>query len=532
MSRVTLLAVNSKYVHSSLAVWVLAGGVSAYSRLPHDVNVVEATIHQANNDIAGQVAAFSPDVVGISAYIWNAVMLTDLLRLLRDKLPKAVIVLGGPEASHNAEYWLARGADHVLRGEGEHSFPALLDTLASGVPSAPLEPMRSGEPVDPYSKTYFETLGGRIAYLETSRGCPFKCAFCLSAGESVRFFPLNIVKEQIIKLSQSGTQTIKLADRTFNCSADRAYELFEYIIGMNTDCRFHFEVAADLFDERSLSLLSQAPPSRIQFEAGLQSYFAPALNAASRQTDLEKAEKNIRRLLSSRNIHIHLDLIAGLPYETLSDFQRGFDRAFSLGAHTLQLGFLKLLHGSALRAQAEAYGIQYDAEPPYEITGSPWLSSEDIRVLKLAENALQHTYNKSRFLSALEYVMSVPGIAPFSLFRTLGESVPNHGMQLNDYAERIYNRLIKLPNVNGDKLRDCLVCDWLGMVAGKNMPLVLKRPDRRHKQVMKIAEKQLGRRIARNHASILLSGASVFVDDRNRDPVSGLFKLFFDGLII
>ena len=341
----------------------------------------------------------------------------------------------------------------------------------------------------------------------------------------MRFFPLDSAKEQISKLSRSGAKTIKLVDRTFNCDSGRAYELFEYIFSLDTDCCFHFEVAADLFDERTLLLLGSAPPGRIQLEAGLQSFHQPALKTASRQTDLAKAVENISALLRNRNIHIHIDLIAGLPYETLPDFEQGFDRAFALGAHTLQLGFLKLLHGSALRERADSLAISYSSDPPYEITGSPWLDAGDLLTVKAAENALQHTYNKSRFLTSLSYVLSATGIKPFALFRLLGEAAPSRATPLDDYAVELFKCLSGLSGVDCDELKDCMVFDWLGMVKGKNMPGFLKRPDKRRRQIAIAAEKKLGHVVARVETALLLSGAGVYVDICDRDPVTGLYRV-------
>ena len=580
MSKVVILAINAKYVHSSLSAWVLAGGISQYARLPHDVEIIEANINQRNDDIFEQIAAFMPDVVGISVYIWNAGKLPGVLALLREGLPKAVIILGGPEVSHNAGYWLTGGVDFVLRGEGERSFPALLDMLAcnpmydsprhdspvydiltndnpapdnsihdnitknnlmqdyqkpesipglswrqnGGIRINP-EAEPSEDYINPYSEAFFAALKGRIAYIETSRGCPFKCAFCLSGGESgVRFFTLETAKEQLRRLSASGARTIKFVDRTFNCNAERAYELFEYVIGLDTYCCFHFEVAADLFDDRTLSLLSAASPGRIQMEAGLQSFFEPALKASSRQTDLAKAEQNIRTLLRNRNIHIHVDLIAGLPYETLTDFQDSFDRAYALGVHTLQLGFLKLLHGSALREQVKS--IACSAASPYEIIHSPWLSTEDLEILKKTENALQHSYNKGRFLSTLRYVLSASGLRPFLLYHSLGEAAIHHGTPLETYAKQIYDHCIMLPGVEPDELRDHMICDWLGMVKGKNRPLFLKTENRWLKQMMVIAEELLEHKISRDEVAVLSSDKSIFVDCERRDPVTGLYQLY------
>jgi len=539
MTTVVLLAINAKYIHSSLSVWVLSAGIKSNAKSNHNVQIVEATIHQDNSEIVGKVAGHNPDVVGISMYIWNAKKLPEIIMLLRQRLPKAKIILGGPEASYNADYWLAHGADHVLHGEGEYTLPALLDEVYCPLPRKGMPPAGDGGclysecgtappclPIDPYTDEYLKTLGGRLAYIETSRGCPFTCAFCLSAGTNVRFFPMDIVKKQLYKLSQSGAHTIKLVDRTFNCNAERAYEIFMYIIEMDTDCCFHFEVAADLFDGRTLELLSSARPGRIQLEAGLQSFFMPALKAASRQTDPQKAEKNIRSLLEKGNIHIHVDLIAGLPYETLVDFIIGFGRAFALRAHTLQLGFLKLLHGSSLRKQADELGIKYSKEPPYEIQSSPWLAPEDIQALKQAENALQHTWNKQRFISTLEYALSATGENAFSFFHGLGGAAPNHGADLADYAKQIYDFIVDLQGIDKTELKDHMTYDWLGMVKGKNMPDFMRNPDIRRNLVTNAAKRVLKHDIRRDESAILLSGKGIYVDSENRDPVTGLYKVW------
>ena len=538
MKKVVLLAVNAKYVHSSLSVWVIAAGISEYARMPYELHVIESTINQSCADIAGRVAETKPDVIGISTYIWNAGMMPELLSLLRKHLPDIIIILGGPEASNNIQYWLDNGADHVLKGEGEYCFPQFLDSLFYEADDARIgtdSPCHVDwtddpfiEPVDPYTDAYFNALNGKLTYIETSRGCPFQCSFCLSAGSGVRYFPLDMVKQQICKLSQSSSKTIKFVDRTFNCNTDRAFEIFEYIIGLETSCTFHFEVAADLFNDKILSLLQSAPPGRIQFEIGLQSFHGPALKASSRQMDADKAESNIRALLLMQNIHIHIDLIAGLPYESLPDFMNSFDRAYALGAHTLQLGFLKLLHGSVLREQAETFNIKYSSDPPYEVISTSWLNNEDIQVLKNTENALQHTYNKGRFLSTLHYMLSITGKRPFELMQILGTSAPNHGTQLEDYAVQVYDVFSKLPNVETASLQDCMTYDWLTMVKGKNAPEFMKnKNDDRRKLLANIAENRLGRKIRREEYAILNSGIGIFVDNSDQNPVTGLYKVNF-----
>ncbi|MCL2068652.1 MAG: B12-binding domain-containing radical SAM protein [Oscillospiraceae bacterium] len=525
--RTVILAINAKYVHSSLAAWVIAGGVRKHARMRHGIQVAQANINQSIDAIAAQVTEHSPDVVGVSSYIWNAHLLPGLLRLLREKLPRAVTVLGGPEASHNAGFWLSY-ADYIICGEGEKSFPALLDELACGNPFTQRiipEEQPTDDFIDPYSAEYFAAQQNRIEYIETSRGCPYRCAFCLSGGSKLRFFPVDAAKDQIVRLARQGAQTIKFVDRTFNCNPERAYELFEFCIGLKTDCRFHFEVAPDLFDARTISLLREAPPGRIQLEAGLQSFYSPALEASSRQTDLAAAQRNIRELLERKNIHIHVDLIAGLPYERLADFKNSFDRAYALGAHTLQLGFLKMLHGSEMRKREKS--IVYAENPPYEIISSPWMSAGDLKILKTAERALQHTHNKGRFLSAVGYAQKASGMRPFEFYHSLGENTQSYAAPLEDYAWQIYSHLIKLNGVDAKILLGHMICDWMGMVKGKNMPKFMRIQGERAKHTAQEAKKLLGRCVERQEACLLPSGGGVFVDSQTRDPVTGLYRIYF-----
>ena len=542
--KVTLLAINAKYVHSSLSVWLVAGGVAKYAKNQHEVGVVEATINQDLNDIADLIVRENPDVLGISTYIWNAELLPELLKILRQKLPNLIIVLGGPEASHNPKYWLNFEVGYVICGEGELAFAMLLDCLAEGdlvglnrvpglyyndygaIQSNPLcKP--SHEFVNPYCDEYFARLNGRLAYIETSRGCPFSCAYCLSGGDDVRFFPLNEVRRQMAKLAKSGARTIKFIDRTFNCNAERAREIFKYIIDFKTDVCFHFEVAADLFDDATIELLNNAPPGRIQFEIGVQSFNEKTLEAVVRKTNLAKVEENVSKLLALQNIHIHVDLIAGLPFEDLESFANGFNRAYELGAHVLQLGFLKLLHGSRLRVQAEEFGVEYCENPPYEVICTRWLSEENLQILKSVENALQHTYNRGRFLSAIEYVLTITKLTPFEFYYGLGEVVSAHALSLDIYAERFYEYCVGLPNVCQNELRDRIVCDFLQNNHGKNIPKNLKSYGSKRRKVAAIASEQVGRAINYAECEVLADGVGIYVDSSRRCPVSGLHKLHF-----
>ncbi|MCL1904244.1 MAG: B12-binding domain-containing radical SAM protein [Oscillospiraceae bacterium] len=516
ISKTVILAINAKYIHSSLSAWILAESVSRFSD-SHTVEVVEANINQSDGEITSQVIAHNPDVVGISTYIWNASKLPRIIALIREHIPGTIIVLGGYEASHNAEYWLENHADYIIQGEGEQSFPDLLNRLSQGeTPPKIIKANICEEIIDPYSKEYVNSLKGRIAYIETSRGCPFECTFCLSGGgNSVRFFSIEQVKEQLHKLSQSRARVIKFVDRTFNCNAKRAYNLFKFVIGLDTEKTFHFEAAADLFDACTLSLLSTAPKGRIQLEIGIQSFFAPALVAVNRKTDLPKAVENIRRLLAGKNIHIHIDLIAGLPYETLTDFQNSFNRAYELGAHHLQLGFLKMLHGSKIRERENS--IVFTEEPPYEIIRSPWLSEVDLDVIKRVEYALKATYNKGRFLSAIDYALTASEITPFELYRKLGGNACT--------PERVSTVLDKLSGVDSDILLEHMICDFMASQKGMNMPFFMRIYDKpAYMRFRSVAEEKLGRKIHRHEVAVLPSGKGVFLDSENCDIVSGLYR--------
>jgi radical SAM superfamily enzyme YgiQ (UPF0313 family) len=482
-----LLAINAKYIHSSLSVWLLA------RTIPHSI-VIEANINQTDEHIAQQVMAHSPDEVLVSTYIWNAKKIPNIIRLVREKLHNIRFVLGGPQAVHNADYWLRNGADYVSTSQVQ---------LGS---------------VDPYTTEYLETLKGKLAYIETSRGCPFSCAFCLSGeGSSVDFLPLEKVKEQILKLAYSECRVVKFVDRTFNCSIKRAYEIFEYIINLESEKCFHFEVAADLFDTQTLELLSTAKKGIIQFEIGLQSFYEPTLKAVSRKTDLSKAVSNIKTLMSYENIHIHVDLIAGLPYEALPDFIDSFNQAYELNAHHLQLGFLKLLHGSRIRKDFPE--IIHTLEPPYEVVSSPWLSEADLSLIKRTEHALQHTYNKGKYLSTLQYVLSVSELTAFELYS-----------QLSPTAELIYDFCKQLHGVSSGVLLECMICDCLCVNKGVNMPGFMRIYDKeKHKEryikIKEIAQERLGRRVARNEVAVLPENCGVFVDSQSRDRVTGLYKI-------
>lgn len=552
--RAVFCAVNSKYIHSSLAPWCLAAGVRHFCRTPVQWEVFEATINQSEEQTAARLIALSPSFLTFSTYIWNISYIRRLLPMLRLALPDAVIVLGGPEASFHAEELLRQlpQADYILCGEGERSLPALIDCLNSGqVPEhipglccrgedgviLKMPPELCQNPPSPYCEEYFRTLNGRIAYLETSRGCPFSCAFCLSGKEEpVRFFALDEARQNLIRLANSGAKTVKLVDRTFNCNPGRAKELIRFLIGeygrsIPQEVCFHFEVAADLFDDEALSLIASAPAGLMQFEAGLQSFHEPTLQAVTRKTSLSRLCRNLKKLIAPHNVHVHIDLIAGLPYETLSIFSQSFDKAYVLSPQMLQLGFLKLLYGSRLRAQAGSLGIRYSPDPPYEVLEAPWITQDELRFLHRFEDCFDRLYNSGRFSDTLRYVLKASGMRPFELFSFFCDGLegqPLDNLPLDEFTGLVLNRFSCLKGVDAGRLRDIMVCDRLASNRSGRLPSCLRVMDPRLKQAAGQVKAATGSQMRRGIA-LLYHGTPriVCADYTAPHPVTGRYPLHF-----
>lgn len=501
---IVLAAIASSYVHSALAPWCLKAGVETSARTKCCLRVVEGTINERLSHVAARLIEEKPDLLGISCYIWNITFVKKLLPLLREALPDCVMVLGGPEVSPLPEETLndCPEADYVLCGEGERAFAMLVDALAEGeelygVPGLCFRtgaeihlspPYQHDEmPPSPYCEEYFARLDGRIAYLETSRGCPFRCAFCLSGkGERVRYTSLERAKNEMLLLAQSGSTTVKLVDRTFNADAARARELFSFVIeqqgkGIPEGVCFHFEIGGDLLDEDTLHLLSTAPPGCIQLEIGIQSLNEETLRSVRRFTPIPALLDKLRRVIAPNNVHVHVDLIAGLPGEGLTSFIQGFNRAFSLHPHALQLGFLKIIPGSAMRLDRETYPCAYDPLPPYQVQHTPWLSEEDLGQLSTAEQALEKLYNRGRFAETMKRLASEGTYTAFDLFLRLGEeikkaeAVRNKGsLPLDALTDVVFDALCALYPGREDALRGLMLRDRLATTATPFIPKSLR----------------------------------------------------------
>ncbi len=554
MLKVVLAALNSQYVHSSLAPWCLRAGIMAYGQGEYEVQVVEGTVNEPLAEVAARVVAASPDVLGLCCYIWNIEAVKDLLPVVRTALPECVIVLGGPEVSFCAEETLKSipEANYLIAGEGELPLARLLDALeGQGAPhevpglccrketgfhadSAYVHEML---PPSPYCPEYFDQLSGRIAYIEASRGCPFTCAFCLSGRREgrPRFVPLERVYDEIAALAHSGAKTIKFVDRTFNVNRNRADAILNHIADKAASfppgITFHFEIAGDILATSTLEIIAAAPAGLFQFEIGLQSMSEATLSRVRRNTDMTKLKRNVRELIQCGRAHVHLDLIAGLTGEDLPTFIRGFDEAYQLGPHALQLGFLKLIPGSAMREEPNSYPCAYDPAPPYTVISTPWMSAEDLDTLKTAEKALDKLHNSGRFYRTLKYLTRRLGLSPFGVFLRLGQAIARaeekqpRPLSLDQLTACTLDTLQAFLPEHAATLRDLMLLDRLASVPSSVLPPCLKARDPRFFETKRLLAARYPRTpgVTRAMGFLTAGGMSrvAFCDYADKNPVTG-----------
>ena len=553
----TLVSLHSQYIHSSTVPYCLQAGIRRWGDERIRVQITEGTVNEQVAVVAERILDTQPQVVGIACYIWNIAFVWELTRTLKVTSEPPLIILGGPEVSYYAEKYLDAHPeiDYILSGEGEESLPGLLNAVLRGddvkkVPGVCLrghisEPViGTGTPVKPDPAEYAAALHGRIAYWETSRGCPYSCAFCLSGRcGSVRFYDPEESKRELIALAQHGARTIKLVDRTFNANPARARDFWAYLIDQSragvipAGICYHFEIAGDILDEESIRILGSAPVGLFQLEIGMQSFHEPTLSAIHRKTNTTRLRENIRRLLIPGNMHIHIDLIAGLPLEDLDTFADSFRIGWKLGAHMLQLGFLKLLHGADMRECPEEYPCTFRETPPYEVTSTPWLTEADLAVIHDVEDSLDRLVNSGRFRRTVAYLTDTLANDPWELLRTFGASVRDAGrMPLEEYMECFFRFCTENPRWGADAriLRDCMVCDRLATNQSGFIPAFLKREDRQLRVVRNDLERTRPQNVRRVCA--LLYGAeyadahhitAVWADYTVPNPITHEYELHF-----
>lgn len=494
---IVISCLNSKYVHSSPAPWYLLGGIKEYSSHNHNVKICEATVNEELKSVKERILRNNPDIIGLCCYIWNITEVYSLVSMLK-KESKAVIVLGGPEVSYNADTVLQNNeVDYVISGEGELPFALLADMIQEGDFKEIIGVCyrKNGLPIirDPYISNnhkplfciddYINNLNGRIAYIETTRGCPYSCAFCLSGRcGKVNYFDLDTCFDNIIKLSNSSAKIIKFVDRTFNADKIHSKTILKFILknygeSIPAGTCFHFEIAGDILDSETIDIFNSAPNRIFYLEIGMQSFNEKTLGAIRRKTDTAKLIKNIKSLTKIRNVHTHIDLIAGLPCEDINSFAKSFDIGFSLEADVMQLGFLKLLHGAEMRTDTKTFPCEFSDLPPYEVISTPWLDKSDISIIKACESSLERLCNSGRFRRTCNYLFGELKLEPFVTLTNFGLFTGTKSIPLYEYVDRIYLYFSQMCDI--DKLRDNLLCDLFESVNMEKIPSLLRKDDKR-----------------------------------------------------
>jgi radical SAM superfamily enzyme YgiQ (UPF0313 family) len=422
--KILLTTLNAKYVHTSLALWYLYQ--FCHEDYP-DLTFKEFNINQELAWINGEIYLEYPDVVGFSCNIWNIKQTLVLCKWLKALSPKLIVVLGGSEVSANPSLIMATNpaVDFIIAGEGELTFKEWLAELTGSrrnwagilglvyregeqVIQNSARPDISDLSIVPFP--YPEDLSSfrqKLVYYETSRGCPYSCQYCLSANErGVRFFPRERVKADLLKFIESGIAQVKFVDRSFNCNPAWAKEIWRFLLAHPGQTNFHFEIVGDLLDEESLEILAGAPLGLFQFEIGVQSTHPETLALIERRMDFNRLGEKVVRLVQTSKVFVHLDLIAGLPGEDYRTFAKSFNDNLRLKPDRLQLGFLKLLHGSGLRNKAAEYGYIFSEEPPYEVMTNRWISFEELLKLKVIEDLLERYYNSGHFKTTFAYLLA------------------------------------------------------------------------------------------------------------------------------
>ncbi len=496
MPNIVICQINSKYIHSSLAAWYILSGIREYSKNAFSASVVEGTVNEDFLKIVNRITDKSPDIVGFSCYIWNIETVIKAAKELKRIMPQVKIIFGGPEVSYSYDKVLNKGfCDYVVIGAGEHSFQELCDAITNNSELNKINgiafvrdnkivstPAKTNEEIpNPYVPEYFKTLNGRIAYLETSRGCPFSCAFCLSGHKSkMQFFDEERSKDDLLRLAQSGTLTIKLVDRTFNTDKKRSVRFWNFIsenygTKIPEGVRIHFEISPALLDDEAFDAIAKLPYGAVQFEVGLQSFNIDTLKAIGRDSDIKRAYENTKRLISLGNTHVHTDLIAGLPFENYKSFGESFNKAYELGANMLQLGFLKILSGSPMGDVSYPHKCKFSEKPPYEVVRTEFLNKTEFKRLHKIEDLHERINNSGRFKRTFEYALRQTKLAPFALLEKVSDNITYEAhASLDFFTKAFLDTLEKLGVKNRRELYDIAIIDRITTNREGRIPEFLK----------------------------------------------------------
>ena len=538
--KILLVACNAKYIHSNLAVYDLQAYASDYA---DHIVLKEYTINQQKDDIMRDIYLEHPDVVCVSCYIWNLSFVKELMADLIKILPGADFWAGGPEVSYDAEKFLTENSEFkgVMVGEGEETFKELAGYYVEKNPQD-LKDMtgicyRDGDQIIhngwrqimdlssiPFIYKDLSEFKNRIIYYESSRGCPFSCSYCLSSiDKKLRFRDTETVKKELQFFIDNKVTQVKFVDRTFNCKHDHAMAIWKYINEHdNGVTNFHFEISADLLREEELQEMSTMRPGLIQLEIGVQSTNPDTIKAIHRTMDFEKLKGIVDRIHSFGNIHQHLDLIAGLPYEDYDSFRHSFNDVYALKPQQLQLGFLKVLKGSHMMEMCREYGIVYKTQEPYEVLSTKWLDYDHVLKLKTVENMVEVYYNSGQFQNTLEYLENFFQDA-FSIYERLGSFYMEKGYgDVSHTRMRRYEILLEfledVPEISMDQVKDQMVYDLYLRENLKSRPGFARDQKPFERQIWDFRKRE---KVAKNaHVEVFADGTVLLFNYADRDPLT------------
>lgn len=537
--KILLAACNAKYIHSNLAVYNLRAYAEEYRE---NIILKEYTINQQKDEILRDIYLEKPDIICFSCYIWNISFVKEIAENLKKILPESVFWAGGPEVSFDAEDFLKKnpGFFGVMVGEGEETFRELcrfyvenkgsLEEI-SGIAFYSGEKIRHNgwrEIMDlskvPFAYENMEDFRNKIVYYESSRGCPFSCSYCLSSvDKKLRFRNLDLVKKELQFFIDRKVPQVKFVDRTFNCKHSHAMEIWKYILEHdNGITNFHFEISADLLKEEELSLMEKMRPGLIQLEIGVQSTNPETIRAIRRTMDFERLSEIVNKVRSFGNIHQHLDLIAGLPYENYDSFRNSFNQVYALKPEQLQLGFLKVLKGSLMKEMAEEYGILHKEREPYEVLSTKWLSYGEILKLKTVESMVEVYYNSGQFQNTLNYMESFFEDA-FSMYEELGKFYEEKGYHSISHSRmRRYEILLEFlegyQEISREKVVDAMILDLYLRENLKSRPSFAPSQKSYEKMVWEYRREKKIPKTA--HIEVFQNGEVVLFDYEKRNPLT------------
>ncbi|HEY8364393.1 MAG TPA: radical SAM protein, partial [Haloplasmataceae bacterium] len=478
-----LVGINAKYIHTNLAIRYLY----TYTKDEFDVCFMEFTIKNPVDNIISEILQLNPQLIGFSCYIWNIELIKKIIPIIKSYNKNIKILLGGPEVSYDCEYFFNTiPIDYIIVKEGEYSFKALLNALQNNLPKNNIPQLyyRESDKIVANNNEYTidlnclkspyrlevdkKNLPNRIQYIESSRGCPFHCSYCLASLEKqVRYFSIDFIKQELLYLMNNGAKTFKFLDRTFNIRKDYALNIFEFIIhNHKSGCIFQFEISGELLDEEIITYLNKnAPKNLIRFEIGVQSTNEHTNQLVLRKQNFAKLKHNIELIQKGGIIDLHLDLIAGLPKENYQSFIKTFNDVFSLFPHELQLGFLKMLRGTKIRKEAADYQYHYQEIAPYEVIANEDLSPFELSKIHAAEEILEKYYNSHRFDQTITYILKTYYKDNYyTFFETYGLFYEAHfskqDYQVHDLCLRLLEYL-KHTEIDINNIESLLIYDYL-----------------------------------------------------------------------